>query len=164
MSGMMKKFLACLIVCGLMGNGAALAAVVDNGSDPDSRLNMRTEPSKDADSIGKFYSGTQVEILSDAGDGWAEVQIGTAPYCLSGYMMNEYLADSANVDATRDMEVISPYGTQSIVVRNRPSNSYDAVAMLEVGSQVHVIGTAGDYYYVRLSDDAVGCLSAEEVE
>ncbi len=161
---MLKKFLMCLLVCGLIGKGAALAAVVDNGSDPDSRLNMRAEPSKEADSIGKFYSGTEVEILSDAGEGWAEVQIGTAPYCLNGYMMQEYLSDSVNVDATREMEVISPYGTQSIVIRSRPSNSYDAVAMIEVGSQVHVIGTAGDYYYVRLSDDAIGCLSVDEVE
>ncbi len=164
MNGMVKKIAVCLVVFGLMGNSAALAAVVNNGSDLESRLNMRAEPSKEADSVGKFYTGTQVEILSDAGEGWAEVQIGKAPYCLNGYMMSEYLSDSVSVDGTRDMEVVSPYGTPSIVVRSKPSNSYEAVAMVEVGSQVHVIGTAGDYYYVRLSDDAVGCLSAEEVE
>ena len=58
--------------------------------------------------------------------------------------------------------VVSPYGTQSVVVRNTPSNSYDAVAMAEVGDEVRVIGTKGDYYYVLLGDGSVGCLSTSE--
>ena len=37
------------------------------------------------------------------------------------------------------MQVVSPYGTQSVVVRDTPSNSYDAVSMLEVGDDVRVI-------------------------
>ena len=56
----------------------------------------------------------------------------------------------------------TPYGTQSVVVRNTPSNSYDAVAMAEVGDEVRVIGTKGDYYYVLLDDGSVGCLSTSE--
>ncbi|MFR5787264.1 MAG: hypothetical protein ACLUHE_09245 [Christensenellales bacterium] len=44
-------------------------------------------------------------------------------------MMSQYLStDTASVqDATKDMQVVSPYGTQSVVVRDTPSNSYDAV-------------------------------------
>ena len=58
----------------------------------------------------------------------------------------------------------TPYGTQSVVVRDTPSNSYDAVSMLEVGDDVRVIGTKGDYYYVLLDDSSVGCLSTSEAE
>lgn len=165
----MKKRLACwgmalLMLCG--GQAMAQSAVVDNGSDPSSRLNMRDQPSKDAGSIGQFYTGTPVEIVSDAGGGWSQVTIGGGANSLSGYMMSQYLStDTASVqDATKDMQVVSPYGTQSVVVRDTPSNSYDAVSMLEVGDDVRVIGTKGDYYYVLLDDSSVGCLSTSEAE
>ena len=147
------------------GRALAQSAVVNNGSDATARLNMREQPSRDADSMGQFYTGTPVDIVSDAGNGWSQVTIGSGNNSLSGYMMTAYLsADASSVtDATLYMEVTSPYGTQSIVVRDAPSNSYDAVAMLEVGDTVRVIGTTGNYYYVLLDDDSVGCLSTNEV-
>ena len=140
----------------------AQSAVVDNGSDVTSRLNMRAQPSKDAASLGKFYSGTTVEIVADAGDGWAQVSIGG----VEGYMMTQYLSrDGSGVrDGTYDKRVVSPYGTQSVVLRDRPSDSYDAVAMLTVGETVRVLGTSGGYYYVRTQSDCVGCLSGDELD
>ncbi len=165
----MKKRLMVLMmlmmtVCG--GRALAQSAVVNNGSNPDSKLNMREAPAKDADAVGQFYTGTPVEIVSDAGDGWAEVTVGGGVNSLSGYMMRQYLSTdvSAVQDATKSMEVISPYGTQSVVVRDTPSNSYDAVAMLEIGDDVRVIGTKGNYYYVLLGDNSVGCLSTSEAK
>ena len=85
-----------------------------------------------------FTQGTPVEIVADAGDGWSQVTIGGGVNSLSGYMMTRYLAEDASAvqDMTKEMQVVSPYGTQSVVVRNTPSNSYDAVAMAEVGDEV----------------------------
>ena len=90
--------------------------------------------------------------------------VGGGSNSLSGYMMSRYLStDASSVqDATKEMQVVSPYGTQSVVVRDTPSNSYDAVTMLEVGDEVRVIGTKGNYYYVLLDDNSVGCLSTSE--
>lgn len=162
-----KKAGICLLTLMFMligGRAFAQSAVVNNGSDATARLNMREQPSKDADSLGKFYTGTPVDIVSDAGNGWSQVTIGSNS--LSGYMMTAYLSlDVSSVkDATLSMEVVSPYDTQSIMVRSEPSNSYDAVAALAVGDSVRVIGTTGNYYYVLLSDKSVGCLSTSEVE
>lgn len=164
-----KKAGICLLMLMFMligGRAFAQSAVVNNGSDATARLNMREQPSKDADSLGKFYTGTPVDIISDAGNGWSQVTIGSGSNSLSGYMMTAYLSlDVSSVkDATLSMEVVSPYGTQSIMVRSEPSNSYDAVAALAVGDSVRVIGTTGNYYYVLLSDKSVGCLSTSEVE
>lgn len=142
----------------------AESAVVDNGSDPGSRLNMRTAPSRDASSLGKFSSGTRVEIIADAGDGWAEVMIGGGRNSVNGYMMQSYLHDACAVDATQKRQVVSPYGTQSVVLRDRASNSYDAVMMLQVGETVTQIGVSGDFCYVRTSDDSVGCLLSNELK
>lgn len=164
-----KRVGICLLMLMLTlvgGRAFAQSAVVNNGSDAAARLNMRGQPSKDADSLGQFYTGTPVNIVSDAGNGWSQVTIGSGNNSLSGYMMTAYLsADASGVtDATLYMEVTSPYGTQSIIVRSEPSNSYDAVAALVVGDSVRVIGTAGSYYYVLLSDQSVGCLSTSEVK
>lgn len=154
----------CMAAAGAM----ASSAVVDNGGDRDSKLNLRSEPSTSAGIVGKFYTGTQVQIVSDAGEGWAQVSIGGGRGSVEGYMMTQYLktgGDAANVeDCTRECEVVSPYGTQSVVLRSRPSDSYDAVAMLPVGASVRAIGTSGDYYFVQIGDDSVGCLAADEVK
>lgn len=162
---MSKRILCAALALALtMLGGAALAqtAVVDNGSDPGKSLNLRSAPGRDADSLGRFVSGTRVQVLSDAGDGWAEVSIGG----VHGYMMEDYLSgDAASVlDAREEKQVVSPYGTPSVVLRDRPSNSYDAVAMLAVGEKVTVIGVSGDFCYVQLSDASVGCLAADELQ
>jgi len=152
---------ALLLVC----SGAyAQHAVVDNGSDPGSRLNMRSAPSRDAASIGKFLSGTEVEIIADAGNGWAEVEIGSGRSSIRGYMMRDYLKGSAAVDATRKRKVVSPYGTPAVVLRDRASNSYDAVMMLQVGDTVTQIGVSGDFCYVVTSDMSAGCLLSSELK
>ena len=165
---MKKRLMVGLTVLMALLGGQAMAqsAVVDNGSDPNSRLNMREQPSRDANAVGQFYTGTPVEIVADAGDGWAQVTIGGGVNSLSGYMMTRYLtADASAVqDMTPSMQVVSPYGTQSVVVRDTPSNSYDAVAMLQVGDDVRVIGTTGSYYYVLLDDGSIGCLSTSEAD
>ena len=163
----MKKRLAVLLMMLMMTVPAmamAYGAVVDNGSDPASRLNMRSEPSRDAAAIGKFVSGTQVEVLGDAGDGWAQVRIGGRRGSVTGYMMASYLKSSSAIDAREQRKVASPYGTQSVVLRNRPSNSYDAVAMLMVGETVTVIGVSGDFCFVQLGDSSVGCLLGSELK
>ena len=142
----------------------AQSAVVDNGSNPASRLNMRTAPDRSASAVGKFVSGTQVEIVADAGDGWSQVSIGGGRHTVSGYMMTEYLRDSSAVDAREKRKVVSPYGTQSVVLRDRPSNSYGAVMMLPVGETVTVIGVSGEFCYVIAADGSVGCLLIGELK
>ncbi len=163
---MKKRLIALLAALMLILPAAAMAqgAVVDNGSDPGSRLNMRAKPSRDAVAVGKFVSGTQVEVLGDAGDGWSQVRIGGGRGSVTGYMMTQYLKPSSAVDARESRTVVSPYGTQSVVLRDRPSNSYDAVAMLMVGETVTVIGVSGDFCFVQLGDSSVGCLLGSELK
>jgi len=159
----MTVLLAALLLM-LPAMAMARSAVVDNGSDPGSRLNMRTQPSRDASAIGKFVSGTCVEVLGDAGDGWSQVRIGSGRGSVTGYMMTSYLKPSSAVDARENRKVASPYGTQSVVLRDRPSNSYNAVAMLMVGEAVTVIGVSGDFCFVQTADSSVGCLLASELK
>ncbi len=163
MKKMMMALLAALILM-LPTVALAYSAVVDNGSDPSQRLNMRTQPSRDASAVGKFVSGTQVEVMADAGNGWSQVRLGSGKGSVTGYMMSSYLKSSSAVDARERRKVVSPYGTQSVVLRDRPSNSYGAVAMLMVGETVTVIGVSGDFCFVETGDSAVGCLLGSELK
>ena len=81
--------LACALLALLPALALAQSAVIDNGSDPGSRLNLRSAPSRDAQAVGKFVSGTRVEILADAGDGWSQVRIGGGHNAVTGYMMTQ---------------------------------------------------------------------------
>ena len=60
---------------------------VVKSSVPTDRLDLRAEPSKSADSLGRYYSGTPVQVRSVDGN-WAEVDI----FGIKGYMMTEFLA------------------------------------------------------------------------
>lgn len=61
-------------------------AVVNN-PDPSDRLNLRTNPSPDAPTLGKYYNGTYLEVLSNEKNGWVKVSI----FDLEGYMMAKFL-------------------------------------------------------------------------
>jgi len=50
------------------------------------RLHLRDRPSRSGVSLGKFYSGTQVDILGEEGD-WYQVRVGWQ----EGYMMKDYI-------------------------------------------------------------------------
>ncbi|MBR5224103.1 MAG: SH3 domain-containing protein, partial [Clostridia bacterium] len=51
------------------------------------RLNFRAEPSAQGDLLGLYYSGTTVEKLEDAENGYVKVTVGG----VTGYMSAEYL-------------------------------------------------------------------------
>lgn len=70
-------------------------AVVCN-PDPNDRLHLRTKPSREADSLGKFWNGTPVRVLNER-DGWCQVEIGTDGR-LTGWMLKKYLVTGAKMD------------------------------------------------------------------
>jgi len=161
----MKKWMAVpalmLMLTAASVSAMAQTAYVNNGADPASRLNMRTAPEKTAASLGKFYTGAQVEILSSEGE-WSRVRIGSGEGAVTGYMMTAYL--SGHVQSVCPQKLVaSPYGTPAVVLRDSPSDSYDAVGMLQVGQTVSVLGVCGEFCYVCCEDGTVGCLAADEL-
>ena len=58
-----------------------------NNPNPEDRLHLRTEGNRGAASLGKYYNGTPVQVIT-RGDEWTKVDI-----CgVQGYMMTKYLA------------------------------------------------------------------------
>lgn len=55
--------------------------------DAHDRLHLRKEPSRQSESLGRYFNGTQVEILETLGD-WCKVRVDGQ----EGYMMSEFLS------------------------------------------------------------------------
>lgn len=65
-------------------NGSGYAMV--KNPDPADRLHLRTEPTKSAASLGKYYTGTPVKVIRVQGD-WVQVDV----FGRQGWMMKKYL-------------------------------------------------------------------------
>ena len=60
--------------------------VVSNPKSSD-RLHLREEPSAKSTSLGRYFNGTQVEVIDYGPEGWAHVRVDGK----EGYMMTQYL-------------------------------------------------------------------------
>lgn len=67
-----------------LGDGKAYGIVVNE--DLRDRLHLRKKPQKQSPSLGKYFSGTQVEILGEEGD-WYHVKVDLQ----EGYMMKRFV-------------------------------------------------------------------------
>ena len=65
----------CIGCCTTLADGGCAYAIVQNPNAAD-RLNLRAAPSRDAQSLGKYYNGVEVQILEDLNKGWVRVRIG----------------------------------------------------------------------------------------
>ena len=158
----MKK--AALIAAAMILMASCALAQTAVISSPAGIVGVHAAPDQNAMALGNFFSGTQVEILGDAGNGWSQVAIGMGTGVMYGYAMTRDLAAGAQMNATYEASVASPYGTQSVVLRDAPSNSYHPVAMLMVGDRVLVIGQSGEFCYVQTVSGCVGCLLGSELK
>lgn len=91
----MKRVLALvLILICLHSTAFAGAPLYISNPNPQDRLHLRTEPSKEAESLGKYYNGTPIErIGAFSHNGWVQVRVGAGTASLTGYMDSTYLSD-----------------------------------------------------------------------
>lgn len=130
-----------------------LWAVVSHLPQDSPRVNLRSGPSEDADSLAKLYSGTYVWVIREAESGWAEVEVGARPaQVLRGYVNMGYL-DYA-------MEAIQPHAPlltvanasgEGVMLRTAmQTDAATSLGLLPNGAQVTVLAVLpGDWYFVH---------------
>ena len=143
----MKKIMAtliCMLLC--LAGCCALAddygeAVVDA---PSGKLHLREEPTSDSDSMGLYFTGTQVTCKSDPDGDWVEVKIGRE----RGYMKGKYLKTGSRADK------VSPRFQQGRIdatnyarLRKGPSTEYQFICKMNDGDQVTVMGETDEHWY-----------------
>ena len=153
----MKRVFFAMMFFTLILSAAALAAGetvwVTGGS-----LRVRREPSADAQALGSLSAGACIQAEAAGGE-WSRVQLGE----IEGYVMSAYLSASPAGETPAAKRVASPYGTPTVVLRSRPSNSYGAAGVLQTGTEVTVLGEFDGFFAVD-SPAGTGFLAKDEVK
>ncbi len=160
----MKRIFACILALGLLFAACpALAgapadplpayAVVRN-PDPGDRLNLRVGPGTGHRSLGKYFSGTIVQIAGKAEGDWYLVQVGQGVGGYVGYMKGEFLSfpgenpgpilamPVVHLTVTGQMEGQYVYGSEE--------TDPTLIAMLRAHTPVTVLGLCGDLAHIQV--------------
>ena len=126
-------------------------AIVNNPNSND-RLNLREKPQTNAVTLGKYYNGTVVIMLSGVQNGWVKVQIGY----LQGYMESKFLLINAwNDTVTIAIPTVTVKTTVGrLHLRERPSQSSDSLGLYDNGTTVQVLGISALWCHVMVERKA----------
>lgn len=144
--------LICLLMIALavpaLANAYPVAVV--NNPDPADRLNLRVAPDVNATSLGKYYSGVEVYVLEETSVDWVKVLVGGT----SGYMQRIYLAfDGRSVRSAMPIMIVNnPNPADRLHLRVTASVSSPSLSRYYNGTQVEVLGVAGEWLHVRVGE------------
>ena len=116
--------------------------------DPADRLNLRAAPSREADSLGKYFSGVLVEVIEDDGGDWLRVRIGTT----EGYMMRRYLSNAVTAQVA-PMTVMTTVNNSYAPVQallSAPGSDAIVLAQIMNGTQAIILGYADTMAHVQV--------------
>lgn len=138
-----------------LAESAGWGTMTIDGRDAD-RVHLRGAPSIDAPSLGLYFTGTQVECLSDPSQEWVDVTIGTE----SGFIKSEYLTEGA-VSPALPIGVVT---TDSYVnFRQAPSKQYEVIGQLRDGTALTIFGETADNWYYAAHGSLRGYVMADYV-
>ncbi|GHU66445.1 hypothetical protein FACS1894184_04450 [Clostridia bacterium] len=141
---------------------ASITAVVNNPN-PQDRLNLRTNPSNNASSRGKYYNGVEVTILNYVNNDWVEVRIGETSGYAQGYMRTTYLAFGN--DAYYVSSAIPTYRVTAsdLELRASRASSSRSLGNYPRGTLVEVLGYGEEWHHVRVNG-RIGFMYARYLE
>lgn len=121
-----------------------------NNANPSDRLNLRKQPKANAASLGKYYNGCVVALLSDESDGWIHVRIGN----LEGYMDTRYLLLDAEINSVASamptLTIRNSSGT-GLNLHENPVKSSATLGVYLNGRSVQVLGLSENWYHVQVA-------------
>lgn len=126
----------------------ALPAMIDGGDA--GRVHLRAEPSVRSESLGLYFTGTELLCESDPTQEWTKVVIGSQ----EGYIKSEYLRWG---EALKTVQPQQPQGTiranDWVNMRSAPSKEARIETKLYEGDTVSILGeTSGRWSYVKRGD------------
>ena len=169
---MKKRIILLVLMIGLVITSCAIATdghyvwipeldATVNNPNPADRLNLRTKPSEEAPTLGKYYTGTFVEVLEDDNSGWVKVR-----FCnLEGYMMKKYLAfgeDRGNVRSALPGVKINNAGGTGLNLRETQSVNSLSLGLYKNGETVLVFGVDETWCHVQV-DGKIGFMLREKL-
>lgn len=124
-------------------------------------VNVRVEPSEEADTAGKLYKNCGGTIL-ERRDGWTLLESGE----LTGWTKDEFLLFGEEAEALRS-EVGANKATSltdALRVRKEASEEAGVYTLLELGESMTVVEELDGWVAVQVDDETVGYVSADYVD
>lgn len=122
------------------------------------KLHLRSAPSASSESLGLYFTGTQIMVTGDMQNGFFPVRVGAQ----TGYMHADYLAMG---DAAQAVASVQPIGMATPKAgarfRSGPSTEYDTLDVIAQGEVFTVLGETKNHWYCAEYGGQVGYVSAE---
>lgn len=146
----------CMICCCAAADEVVGTAVIRAGGN--GKVHLRQERAITAESLGLYYSGTEVDVLSDPDESWVKVEIGRE----KGYIHSDYLVYGEEADAVVPAWPTGVPNAQNYInMRKGPSTQYQLVGMVAAGQEVAILGETHSHWYYILADGETGYVSAK---
>ena len=131
-----------------------LTANVDNS------LNIRQNPSEDAEIAGKLFRGCTAEVVSE-NEGWYEITSGD----VTGWVSKEYTKTGSEAEAllTEINPSVATVTAKTLNLREQASTKSDVVSVLDKDSSFMVLSADEEWVHVRYTTNLDGYVSAEYV-
>lgn len=150
-------------VCGYIPG--AKAGLTDNyatcviwNDKPENRLHLRAVPSRNADSLGKYYTGVTVDMLWQEKhvDGWRKVSVAGQV----GWMNTDYLSFASNGNYSGYLpplrRVTGAVGGEGANMRESADKGAAVIRRLPNGTPAEILGVSDDWGHIRLKDGTIG--------
>lgn len=126
-------------------------------------VNVRQEPSEEAEILGKLYNESVGEFISEAEGGWYQISSGS----VTGYVKAEYVVtgDDAVAKAKEVGKRIATVNTTTLFVREDATTESSVVGMVPIEDELSVTEEEGMDGWVKVSiEEGEGYVSTDYVE
>lgn len=125
--------------------------IVDNGSDWQTRLNLRAEQRKGSEILGRIYTGTRIEVYQDNGE-WCLVGLQfNGSDVLTGEVMKAYLRPVGG-----SFSALCPLAVVKTEVSVTGTGGFMELIQLKPGDKAYVLAVCGDEYFLMIPDVGQG--------
>ncbi len=126
-------------------------------------VNVRSNPSTDAQIVGKIYNGAVAHVLGTAGPGldWLFIESGS----VTGYIKSEYFIFGDEAAQVAE-EYVDKYATvlcETLNVREEPTSSSSRIGFVNSGEKLSVTGIEDGWIKVSYTDNKEGYVSSDFV-
>lgn len=128
----------------------------------DSKVNIRTEPSTDADVVGVLERGG-ICLVDEIGDEWTKIESGT---CV-GYIANEFLAygdDAGTWCEDNGISRTAVVSTVTLKVRESKDEESECLTLIPEGEEYYVYSVSDEWTEVCIDDDIRGFVKSDYVD
>jgi N-acetylmuramoyl-L-alanine amidase len=119
----------------------------------DIKLNVRDEPSNQADIIGQLGKGDRVMVFAER-YGWAKTYYGGEEAWIAAHFVSS-VKDSEEVTAEQSVTVTST----GVHIRSGPGTNHSIIGFTTSGDTYNLVESSGDWHKVTLEDGASGWIA-----